>query len=145
MRFWCPSRFRIFTKLQSSLFNDWKHHFQLLGRGSAINIFLQTMTYWMTYWNNDKAVCRTALATPGLLNIIYFKYTTQKVKITDSTTMTTKSPVNLLKSCDGSLNNWTKLLLISSKKLKVECEGIYGIRKITLNIPSKENWHFVIW
>ena len=42
---------------------DWKHHLQPLGRGSALNIFPQRITYLI----NHKGVCRTAPATPGLL------------------------------------------------------------------------------
>ena len=46
-----------------NLFYDWKHHFKPLGRGGAVKIFSQTMSHLM----NDKAVYRTAPATPGLL------------------------------------------------------------------------------
>ena len=38
--------------LKYSLFCDWKHHFQPLGRGSAVKTFSPTITWWMIVWIN---------------------------------------------------------------------------------------------
>ena len=51
------------SKLKSSLFYDLKHHLQQLGRGSAVRIFSKTISQVIS----DKDICRTALATLGLL------------------------------------------------------------------------------
>ena len=51
-------------KLWHSLFYDWKHHLEPLGRGGAVKIFSQST---LNESISNKAVCRKALATPGLL------------------------------------------------------------------------------
>ena len=63
--------------MQRSLFYDCKQHSEPLGRGGAVNIFSQTMTYWINLWINHKAVCRKSPATPGLL-IIYSSFRWRK-------------------------------------------------------------------
>ena len=57
-----------------SLFSDWKHYLEPLGRNGAVKIFPQsTLNEWMNKWMKDKAVYITAPATPGLLIITLLK------------------------------------------------------------------------
>ena len=71
----------------SSVFYDWKHHFQPLGRGGAVKIFSQTMSQSPNELISNEGVCRTAPATPGLLNRIrkkiivsvYCQHASQKI------------------------------------------------------------------
>ena len=50
MQIWCPAGFRFSQKkMESSLFYDWKHHFQLLGRGGAVKIFSETIIQLLNY------------------------------------------------------------------------------------------------
>ena len=53
-------------KLQYSLFYDWKHHLQPLGRGSAVKMFSQTISQLINKLISDETVCRAA---PGLARV----------------------------------------------------------------------------
>ena len=70
MRFGCPLRFRIsLQNCNTSLFSDWKHHFQPLVRGCAVKIFSQTITEWLNDWITEVFVEQTWLR-PGLLKTL---------------------------------------------------------------------------